>query len=61
MSTITYKSAGQDVRVYVDGRHAGTIKRGAFTGGCWRYQPKNSKLHGEASHSIEDVKRSLES
>jgi hypothetical protein len=60
MSTITYKSAGQDVRVYVDGKHAGTIKRGSFTGGCWRYQPKGSKLFGEADYSLDAVKRSLE-
>ena len=55
---ISYKTAGLDVRVYLDGRHVGTIKRGDGEG--WRYFPKGSKVGGEPNHSLTEIKRSLE-
>lgn len=54
---ITYKAVGVDVRVYLDGRLVGAIKRS--TSG-WYYQPKGSKTKGEPNHSLAEVKRSLE-
>lgn len=57
MSKTTYKNYGLDVRVYLDGKHVGTIKR---TDGGWSYWPKGCKVCGETSHSLQTIKRSLE-
>lgn len=54
---ITYKAHKLDVRVYVERRLCGTIKRSPAG---WRYWPKGSKIAGKACHSLEAVKRDLE-
>lgn len=56
--TITYRYHEFDVLVFLDGKHVGTIKRGGNL--SWRYFPKGSKVGGEPNHSLEAVKRSLE-
>lgn len=57
MSTITYKTAGIDVRVYLDNVRVGTIRRNSAG---WAYTPKGSRKAGEPNHSLDAVKRSLE-
>jgi len=57
MANITYKYSGLDVRVFLDGKFVGTIKR---TVGGWIYRPKGSKATGEPNASLAAVKRSLE-
>jgi len=54
---IRYSHVGIDVRVFIDKTRVGIIKRSADG---WRYFPKGSKTGGEPNHSLEAVKRSLE-
>lgn len=57
MDTITYKTAGIDVRVYLGKQHAGTIKR---TSSGWTYYPKGSRKGGESNYDLRAVQRELE-
>lgn len=60
MSTITYKQAGLEVKVYSGGLRVGTIK---MNGKGFRYVPKGAvgnRAKGETLVSVEAVKRSLE-
>lgn len=57
MSKITYKHHELDVRVFLDDKFVGTIKR---TVGGWVYRPRGSKATGEPNMSLNAVKASLE-
>lgn len=54
---ISFKQVNLDVRVFLDKKHVGTIRR---TAAGFVYYPKGSKTGGEPSHSLDAVKRSLE-
>lgn len=56
MPNITY-SRDLDVRVYLDKKFVGAIRR---TSAGWVYYPKGSKTGSEPNHSLDEVKRSLE-
>ena len=64
MTTITFgglDAASHTVKVFIDGRHRGTIKREHEAGSDgWRYYPKGNKYGGDFYSTLAACKRSLE-
>lgn len=60
MTTIRYETTKSgDVKVFLDGRHSGAIKRDEW--GKFAYWPKGQRrTHGPVFDSIESVKRDVE-